>query len=188
VQERVRGLLAYSSLAHMGFVLLALSMMNQAGYEAAMLYTLGYALSLLTLFLLFSGLRVNGRSIVLLEDIKGLASVQPILACCILIVCFSMLGLPPFAGFMLKMRVMTVFIAQQQILLAVLSLLPMAIAAYYYINIVHMMYFCEQNEELQMQSQYTGLQSWLLLLTSLLLLGIGLYPQPLFAMVTAIFR
>ncbi len=187
VQERIRILLAYSSLAHMGFVLLALGLMSQMGHEAAMVYTIGYTVTIALVFLVLSGMIVNGRRVVLIEDLKGLSITQPSLAFLLLIAIFSLLGLPPFAGFMLKVRVLTALIESQYLGIAVLTLIPSVVAACYYINMIHLMYFQKGNEVSIVESHYSSIQSLLLITGGVFIIGVGIYPSELFQWVSGFY-
>lgn len=188
MQERIRVLLAYSSLAHMGFVLLALGLVTQMGQKAAMLYTLGYAVTTATVFYILSGLFINGRGVVLLEDLKGLASTQPKLAFLLFIAIFSLLGLPPFAGFMLKVQVLSALIQKEHTLVAILTLIPTVIAACYYINMVHIMYFQAHDETATVEYAFTRSHALTLLLGGLFIIVVGIYPSLLFNWFAAFFQ
>ena len=187
VQERIRILLAYSSLAHMGFVLLALGLMSQVGHEAAMVYTIGYTVTIASVFFMLGGMVVNGRRVVLIEDLKGLSITQPSIAFLLLLAIFSLLGLPPFAGFMLKVRVLTALIEGQYLGIAVLTLIPTVVAACYYINMIHLMYFQKGDEVNIIESHYSALQSILLLTGGLFIIGVGIFPSELFQWVSGFY-
>lgn len=186
-QERIRVLLAYSSLAHMGFVLLALGLVSQFGNSVAMLYTLVYAFTIVSVFLILNCLQINGREMMLLDDLKGLSTSQPAVATFLFVALFSLLGLPPFAGFMFKMNLLSALVDKHYTVLAVLTIIPTVISAYYYINMIGLMYFQRADETLVVNCYVSRGQQSFLFFASVLLLAVGLFPEWLFSMMAGAF-
>ncbi len=186
-QERVRSLLAYASFANMGFVLLALGMVNSIGSQASIVYIFGYLCTVLFIFLLFGSITVKGRSLVLLDDLKGLAFTHPRLALCSSLAIFSLLGVPPLAGFMFKVNLVMSLINSNYILFAVLVVLATVLSAYYYINLINLMYFCAADDHDSMEVNDSMLHRWTFNFFAFALMFFGLYPQGLFALVSRVF-
>jgi NADH-quinone oxidoreductase subunit N len=180
-QERVRSLLAYSSIGHMGFVLLALTLVNYTGNHAALMYTLGYLLTVGVVLLVMARLSRAQTPLLLIDDLKGLSRVQPLLASLLAVSFLSLLGMPPFAGFMFKMNLLYVLMQADQAWLALSVVAATIIGAYYYINMIGLMFFYDvepSSDQLLMRS------SWLLhagMVTFIfLLIVVGLYPEYVF--------
>ena len=180
-QERVRSLLAYSSIGHMGFVLLALTLVNYTGNHAALMYTLGYLLTVGVVLLVMARLSRAQTSLLLIDDLKGLSRVQPLLASLLAVSFLSLLGMPPFAGFMFKMNLLYVLMQANQAWLALSVVAATIIGAYYYINMIGLMFFYDvesSSDQLLMRS------SWLLhagmVTFIILLIVVGLYPEYVF--------
>lgn len=186
-QERVRSLFAYASFANMGFVLLALGMVNSMGSQAAIVYTFGYLCTVMFMFLLFGSITVKGRHLVLLDDLKGLAFMHPRLALFLSLAIFSLLGIPPFAGFMFKVNLVMSLINSDYIVFAVLVVLATVLSAYYYINLINFMCFCVADDDDSIEVNVSMLQRWTFNFFAFALLFFGLYPQGLFALVNGFF-
>ena len=185
-QERVRSLLAYASFANMGFVLLALGMVNPIGSQAAVVYIVGYLCTVLLIFLLFGSITVKGRDLVLLDDLKGLAFTHPGTALCSSLAIFSLLGVPPLAGFMFKVNLVMSLINSNYVSFAVLVVLATVLSAYYYINLINLMYFCVADDHDSIEVHVSTLQRWAFSFFAFALMFFGLYPQGLFALVSRV--
>lgn len=185
VQDRIRSLLAYSSLAHMGFVLLALGLASHLGNQAAVVYTLGYSFTVFIVFLFLGCIRVHGRELDLISDLAGLSVIEPRLSLLLTIAFLSLLGMPPLVGFMLKVSVLNALVVSGQSFLAVVSMVPTAVAAYYYIQVINLMYFHEPDDNCisGMTVRMTAFSQLLLGLSVISLVLLGLYPESIFALV-----
>lgn len=182
VQDRIRALLAYSSLAHMGFVMLALQLASQAGNQAAILYTWGYGFTVVSVFVVLGAMQVDGRDVMLVEDLKGLAQKQPRVALFLLCALFSLLGMPPFLGFFLKVQVLSALLKAEYYILAAVSLVPMVIAAGYYLQVVSAMYFHAYDSERSLIFVGGRGQQYYLLLAAVALLVLGMFPGWFFSL------
>ena len=142
-QRNFKRMLAYSTIAHMGFMLLGLLSISAGGYAASMFYVTVYALMSMGAFgsiiLLVSA---HGESDNL-SDLAGLAKRSPWFALILLVLMFSMAGVPPFAGFWAKWFVLKEVIVADYVWLAGLAVVFSLIGAYYYLRIVKIMYFDE---------------------------------------------
>ena len=137
VQTRIQRLFAYSTIAHMGFLLLGVITGTASGFAGAMFYALIYAFSALGVFGLCTLLQRDGET----QDLAGLAKQRPWSACLLLILMFSMAGVPPFAGFWAKWFVLREVLQAGHLWLAVLAVSTSIVGAYYYLRIVKLSWF-----------------------------------------------
>ncbi len=143
VQTNIKRMLAYSSIAHAGFALLGLVAGGHDGIAGIMLYLLIYAFMNLGIFGVIVMMRkgdFHGENI---EDYAGLAKSHPGLALLMLVFLFSLAGIPPTAGFFAKFYILTALVAQGYVTLAVVAVLLSAVAAYFYLRIVMLIYMKE---------------------------------------------
>jgi len=142
VQTNIKRLLGYSSIAHMGYMLLGLGATTIEGYTAALFYLVSYLVMTIgafaVLILLNKQIHVDD-----IKSIQGLNKRDPILAGSMLLILFSMAGVPPLVGFLSKLFVLKALLAIGHIKLVVLALLMTVIGVYYYIRIIRVMYFEE---------------------------------------------
>lgn len=178
-QDNLKRLLAYSSIAHMGYVLLAFSIATPQGEEAALFYLLSYLFMTLGAFGLLVILSSKGHEVEHINDIAGLNSRNPWMAFVMLLLMFSMAGVPPIIGFIAKMRILEALVQSHLVSLAILALLFSVIGAYYYLRVVMVMYFQSSNKALPLIS--SGMtQSIVMGINGLAVLVVGIYPTPLF--------
>jgi NADH-quinone oxidoreductase subunit N len=143
VQHNVKRMLAYSGIAHMGFMLLGLLSGTGAGYSSAMFYTIAYALMTLAAFGMVVMLSREGFEAESIEDFRGLNRRNPWFALLMLFVMFSMAGIPFFVGFFAKFSVLQAVIGAGHLWIAILAVVMSLIGAFYYLRIVKFMYFDE---------------------------------------------
>ncbi|MFI4963672.1 MAG: NADH-quinone oxidoreductase subunit NuoN, partial [Legionellales bacterium] len=141
VQTSIKRLLAYSAISHIGYALFGLLAANAAGYSASLYYILVYSIMSVAAFGLIVLMSNHGMEIDNIEDLKGLSKRSPWLAFMMLIVMFSMAGVPPTVGFFSKLLVLKALVDVHLTWVAVLGLLFTVIGAYYYVRIVKVMYF-----------------------------------------------
>jgi NADH-quinone oxidoreductase subunit N len=142
-QSNIKRMLAYSTIAHMGFLLLGLLSASNAGYAAAMFYAIVYAIMSLGGFGMVLLLSHGGAEADRLQDFAGLGKRDPWLGLIMLVFMFSMAGVPPFAGFWAKWFVLKEVVAAGHVPLAVLAVFFSLIGAYYYLRVVKLMWFDE---------------------------------------------
>ena len=182
-QSNLKRMLAYSTIAHMGFMLLGLlsgvvggNWLNAPNaYSAAMFYTLVYVLMSLGSFGMLLYLSQKGFECENLEDLKGLNRRNPWYAFIILLVMFSLAGVPPTVGFYAKLVVLSAAVDAGQIWLAVLAVLFSLVGAFYYLRIVKLMYFDEPKDATPVPGQAIGMRI-LLSANGIALLVLGLLP------------
>jgi len=188
-QQNLKRMLAYSTIAHMGFMLLGLlsgvvggNWLNAAdAYAAAMFYTLVYVVMSLAAFGMLLLLSSRGFECENLEDMKGLNRRSPWTAFLMLLVMFSLAGIPPTAGFYAKLAVISAAVNAGHIWLAVLAVLFSLVGAFYYLRVVKLMYFDEPAAAAAEVPADRGMRV-LLSANSLALLAVGIVPQPLMAL------
>jgi len=146
VQDNVKRLLAYSSIAHAGYVLVAVTAHSEAGIAAVMFYLAAYALMNIGAFAVVTHFARQGERYTNVEDLAGLAQTQPGIAALFSIFLLSLIGVPLTAGFLGKFYVFKAALDAGQVGLTVLGLLNSALAAYYYLRILVVMYFHEPAE------------------------------------------
>jgi NADH-quinone oxidoreductase subunit N len=141
VQTSLKRLFAYSAISHIGYALFGILAASSAGYSAALYYILVYSITSAAAFGLIVLLSNHGMEIDSIEDLKGLNKRNPWLAFLMLIIMFSMAGVPPTVGFFTKLLVLKALVDVQMTWVAVVGLLFTVIGAYYYLRIVKLMYF-----------------------------------------------
>lgn len=182
VQKNIKRLLAYSSIAHMGYMLLALSCATASGNAAALFYLSSYVLMTAGAFgviLLMSSGREGTFEANMLSDYSGLNDRHPWLAFIMLLLMFSMAGVPPIVGFIAKLGVLSVLLSLNHVALAVFAIVFAIIGAYYYIRVVKVMYF--DPPAVGAQVVVCSRFQWAVLtLNSLLVLALGVFPGVIF--------
>ena len=140
-QVNIKRMLAYSTIANMGFMLMGFLAADLNGYSAAMFYVVAYVLTSLASFGVVLLLSREGFEDDQIDDFKGLNRRSPWWAFVMLIVMFSLAGVPPTAGFYAKLSVLSAAVQAGQIWLAVAAVMFSLIGAFYYLRIVKLMYF-----------------------------------------------
>ncbi|MCK9511715.1 MAG: NADH-quinone oxidoreductase subunit NuoN [Pigmentiphaga sp.] len=188
-QTSFKRMLAYSTIAHMGFVLLGLMSANGLdgrvdAYGASLFYVVTYVLTTLGTFglVLFMS-RINGFEADQLDDLKGLSRRSPWFAAMILLMMFSLTGIPPTVGFYAKLAVLQVVIAAGHLWLAVIAVMASLVGAFYYLRVVKLVYFDEpSSENAAAPLEEGGTGRAVLSVNGLLVLGLGILPAPLMAL------
>ena len=158
-QIRIKRLLAYSTISHIGFILLALIAYSIESYQAYIFYIIQYILTNLNAFVVIIGIgfslylyytnvsennnisEKNNSPIQLISQLKGYFSINPALALCLIITIFSFIGLPPLAGFFGKQMVLTSALNNNHTILVIIAILTSVIGAVYYLSIIKTIYF-----------------------------------------------
>ncbi len=178
-QVNIKRMLAYSSIAHIGFFLLGVLSGTVEGYGAAMFYIVIYALMTLGAFGMITLLSHEGYEADSLDSFKGLNQRSPWLAFMMLLLMFSMAGVPPTAGFYAKFSVLEQIVKTGHVEMAIAAVMLSLIGAFYYLRIVKLMYFDvpESHEPIRMPAE-SGL---LISLNGLAVLALGILPGWLMA-------
>lgn len=159
VQNNVKRLLAYSSIAHAGYILVAFAAKPELGAPAVMFYTAAYAAMNVGAFAVVSHLANEGERYVTLEDYAGLGKKAPILAGTLGIFLISLIGIPITGGFFAKFYVFSAALQSDLVGLTIIGLINSAIGAYYYLRIIVVMYMRDAREEVPVLSMPVALNA-----------------------------
>jgi len=146
-QRSLKRLIAYSSIGHVGFALVGLSAGTAVGVEGVAVYMAIYLTMTLALFACLLSLKTADGWVENIDDLAGLSRTRPFIAAVMAVLMFSLIGLPPLAGFFAKWQVFLAAIEARLFVLAVIGVLASAVSAYYYLRVVRTMYFDEPVRE-----------------------------------------
>ena len=181
VQTNFKRMLAYSTVSHVGFIMLGLLSGTEVGYSAAMFYTLTYAITASVAFGVLMLLNREGFEAENIDDLTGLNNKNPWYAALLAIALFSMAGLPPTVGFYAKLSVIQAVVSIDMVWLAVVAVLLSVIGLFYYLRVVKAMYFDPSDEGRELTIKDSLDVKILLSLNGLSLLGLGIFPSGLMA-------
>lgn len=173
-QKDVKRMLAYSSIAHTGYITATLASGNSMGFSALMFYAMVYIFMAIGGFLFLAAFERDSRWTNSVEDFKGLAKKHPVMALYMLILMFSMLGIPPTAGFIGKFGVFIALISADVWWLAVVLVITSIISAGYYLKIVANMYMHEPVHDHKFSLTQT--EKVVIAFLSIITLLLGIYP------------
>jgi NADH-quinone oxidoreductase subunit N len=179
-QTNLKRLLAYSTISHVGFILLGILAGTSAGYEASLYYTIVYVIMAIGGFGMIILLSRAGFESDALDDFKGLNARSPWFAAVMLMLMFSMAGVPPFVGFWAKLAVIQAVLGIGQTWLAIVAVAFSVIGAYYYLRIVKLMYFDESSETAALEGSMA--LRFVLSVNGLAVLVLGMFPGLLLAL------
>jgi NADH-quinone oxidoreductase subunit N len=174
-QENIKRLMAYSSIGHMGFALIGLAAGDEAGVRGVAIYLTIYLIMTLGTFAAILAMRVEGRYVENVSDLAGLSRTNGWMAFFLAMLMFSLAGVPPLAGFFAKYYVLLAAVDAGLFGLAVIGVLASAVAAYYYLRVVKVMYFDEPAPAFDRAPM--ALRA-VLGASTLALLGFWVYPSP----------
>jgi len=184
-QTNLKRMLAYSTISHVGFIMLGLLAGNQEGYAAAMFYTIVYALMSLGSFGVIMLLARKGFEADELSDLKGLNQRSPWFAFIMLILIFSMAGVPPTVGFWAKLAVLKAVVNIDMLWLALVAVFFSIVGVYYYLRVIKLMYFDEAEDKADINC--TKDMQIALSANGLSVLLLGVYPAALMSVCIAAF-
>ena len=142
-QSNLKRMLAFSTVSHIGFLLLGIAGGGQEGYAASMFYGITYAIMSVAAFAAIIVLSRKGFEAENIEDFKGLNARNPWMAGLVLCIMASLDGVPPFLGFWAKMTVLNAAVQGDLVWLALVGVIASVIGAFYYLRVVKVMYFDE---------------------------------------------
>jgi NADH-quinone oxidoreductase subunit N len=151
-QTDVKRMLAYSSIAHAGFVLTGLTAADQSGISAAMFYLVAYALMVLGAFGVVMLVSIRGEERTSLNAYRGLARSNPLLAGLMSLFLLSLAGIPPTAGFIAKVAVFQAAIDAGNWLLVLIGVLASVVAAFFYLRVMVLMYMVPSEEAAELDA------------------------------------
>ncbi|HXW10796.1 MAG TPA: NADH-quinone oxidoreductase subunit NuoN [Steroidobacteraceae bacterium] len=179
-QNNIKRMLAYSTISHVGFILFGILAGTSEGYESALYYTIVYVLMSAGGFGVVILLSRAGFEADSLDDYRGLNARSPWFAAVMLMLMFSMAGVPPFVGFWAKLAVIQSVLHVGSVWLAILAVAFSVIGAYYYLRVVKLMYFDEPVERAAIEG--SGAMRFVLSVNGLAVLVLGLFPGMLLAL------
>ncbi len=175
MQTNIKRLLAYSTISHVGFIMLGFVTGTLTGYGAATFYMLVYVLMSLAVFGMIILLNKQGFEVDQISDFKGLSKHSPWFALMMLIVMLSMAGIPPLVGFYSKFFILQQVISAGFITVAVIVVIFAVISAYYYLQIIKYMYFDKINKGITIHASID--MQLVLSINAILILVVGLFPD-----------
>jgi NADH-quinone oxidoreductase subunit N len=184
-QTNIKRMLGYSTIAHVGFILLAVFCGTGKGYAAALFYTLTYIVAAAGSFGIVILLSRRGYEAENLGDFKGLNARSPWFALMMMFLMFSLAGVPPFIGFFGKLNVIDAALSSGYPDLAILMVLASVVGAYYYLRVIWYMYFEPAEDQAVLQANVDT--RVVLSLNCLAVLALGIVPGWLWALCSAIF-
>ena len=183
-QTNLKRLIAYSSIGHIGYALAGLATGSNDGIQSSIIYITIYILMNLGLFSCLLMMKRNNEYYEDIEDLSGLSKNHPMLSLSLLVILFSLAGIPPLAGFFAKFYIFKSVIEQSMYFLAIVGLLSTVIAAFYYLRIIKIIYFDKEKEKYD-----TDHSLWLkfsLTASTLLILMYFIFPSQLIEVVSRI--
>ena len=183
-QTNIKRLIAYSSIGHIGYTLAGLATGTNEGIQSSIVYISIYIIMNLALFSCLLMLKRNNKYYEDIEDLSGLSKNHPLLSLSLLVILFSLAGIPPLAGFFAKFYIFKAVIEQSMFFLAVVGLLSTVVAAFYYLRIIKIIYFDKEKEKYD-----TDHSLWLkfsLTASTLLILIYFIFPSQLIEVVSRI--
>ncbi len=174
-QANLKRMLAYSSIAHAGYILVGVVAANPSGQNGILFYLMAYTVMNVGAFGVLSLLESENGQNLTYDDYAGLSGKKPLVAALMALFMFSLAGVPPFAGFFGKYYVFAGAIQAGYTWLAIVGVLMSAVSAYYYLRLVVVMYFKEQVSVIEVPVPALGLAA--LILSALALVELGIYPS-----------
>ncbi len=178
VQSNIKRMLAYSTISHVGFILLGFIAGTASGYSAALYYTLVYVLMTLGSFGVVVLASRKGFEAERLEDYKGLYRRDPLLALAMAMLMFSTAGVPPFVGFWAKLRIIQALWETSHPWLVIIAVTMSVVGAFYYLRVIKLMYFDEASASAPETVRSFGVR-FALGLNAAAVLVLGVLPAPL---------
>jgi NADH-quinone oxidoreductase subunit N len=176
VQSSVKRMLAYSSIAHAGYILVAFAARNEIGTAAVLFYLASYALMKVGAFTTIAWLAGTGEEYVTIDDYAGLASARPVAAACLSLFLLSLLGLPITAGFLGKFYIFDAALKSHLVWLAIIMAINSVIGSYYYLRVIVAMYMRPAKREFSRERVPGGVAA-VLAISAAGIIYLGLFPN-----------
>ncbi len=183
VQNDIKRMLAYSSIAHAGYMLIGLAAGNSEGSAGIIFYLVAYSFMNLGAFGIISMIESTDEKYLSIEDYSGFSNQNPLLAALLSIFMFSLSGIPPFAGFFGKYYVFISAIKANMTWLAIVGVLSSVVSVYFYLRIIVLMYFKKSETTLQFEESNTGLLG--IVVSAMLVVVIGLAPGSIIDLISS---
>ncbi len=177
-QTNIKRMLAYSSIGHVGYALIGLSVGSDFGYQSVLIYLAIYIfmnIGAFTLILLLNREGIGDE----ISDFQGLAHRRPLLAFLMALFMFSMAGIPPLAGFVGKLYVFMAAVQAGMFKIAIIGILFSAVGAFYYLRVVKRMYFDQPESERLFEMNVSFPNRLVMAVTGLFVVVVGIFPEQL---------
>ena len=180
MQTNIKRMLAFSSISHAGYILMAVIAKNSLGGSSLLFYMLAYAFTIFGLFGIIIILGRKGEENLEIENYSGLAYRHPILALSMTVFLLSLGGLPPFAGFIAKFYIFSAAIQEGLVTLVIIAVLNSAISFYYYLKVVVFMYMKEPEAEFKIS--LTPVTLFVVFIGVTVTISLGIFPGSIIAL------
>ena len=169
-QKDIKRMMAYSSIGHMGFALVGLASGTEIGVQALLIYMSIYVIMNIGTFAFILSMEKDGHPVTDISALNMYSRVDPLRALALMILMFSLAGIPPMVGFFGKFYVLKAAVDANMAWLAIAGVIASVIGAFYYLRIVYLMYFGEEKDSLDGKMSTSG---WVILMVSALLMILG---------------
>ena len=183
-QKNLKRLIAFSSIGHMGYALAGLAVGTNSGIQSSIIYICIYLIMNVGFFCCLLTMKRNQNFYDNLDDLSGLSKNHPIISLCMLILLFSLAGIPPTAGFFAKFYIFISVIEESMYFLAIVGLLSTVVSAFYYLKIIKIIYFDPPKKQYDKEHNF-GLK-FSLTVSTLLVLLYFIYPNSLINLISKI--
>ncbi len=184
-QHNLKRMLAYSSIAHAGYMLIGFAAASELGMSGVMFYIVAYGFMNIGAFGVLSMTEYGENKNLTFDEFKGLATRKPFVAALMAIFMFSLSGIPPFAGFFGKYYIFLAAIQEGYTWLAIVGVLASVIGVYYYIRVIIYMYFYDGDVTLEAEPSYIGMTA--LVLAAFAVLQMGIFPSTVLRLTVGLF-
>jgi len=178
-QRNIKRMMAYSTIGHVGFILLGLIAANAEGYAGSLVYLVAYLFMNMGVFAIIALMRRDGIQGELLDDFAGLSKVRPGYALAMGLLLFSLAGIPFLGGFWAKYVVIVAAIGAGHLYLALLAIIFSVVGCFYYLRVIKYMYFDDVRVEFNFAEN--PFMKMTVVVSALAVVAIGLFPQPVIA-------
>ena len=183
-QTNLKRLVAYSSIGHIGYALAGLATGSNEGIQSSVMYITIYIIMNLGLFSCLLMMKRNNKYYEEIEDLSGLSKNHPLLSLSLLVILFSLAGIPPLAGFFAKFYIFKSVLGQSMYSLAIIGLLSTVVAAFYYLRIIKIIYFDKEKDKFD--KDHSMWLKFSLTFSTLLILIYFIFPSQLIEVVSRI--
>jgi NADH-quinone oxidoreductase subunit N len=184
-QKIIKRLLAFSSINHVGFILLGIMSYELMSEGTIFFYLIIYLITIFGTFTVILNLRSSDGELTKISELNGLRFSSRSKAIAMLVFLFSLAGIPPFAGFFAKFFILSASINEGLYVLSIIAVISSVIAAFYYLSVIKNMFFNKQEEELLLDNNKIG--SFVFISSALILTLFLFYPDPLINLVDGLF-
>ena len=185
-QNNLKRLLAYSSIGHVGYVLIALAAANDEGIKAVVIYMFIYMIMNIAIFAILLSLKSSKGFVEKIDELSGLSKSNPLIGLSLAIIMMSMAGIPPFIGFFGKFYVFIAALNKGLVILTILGVLASVISAYYYLRIIKVMYFDEINSNINYNFSISYQSKFILVFLILIMTFFVFYPSLLISFASSV--